>query len=173
MKITEEMSIYDITNKYPVTARVFVDYGLFCVGCVASSVETLKQGVLGHGISEEVFYEILEKLNAVVEKEDKNLSDGEKEIYGFFVSEDAGLKLEEIKKRNREICDKEYLRVSASSVDNYDMTFTDIKGEKDIIFYLENLKVIIDKKSFEILDGFELGYKKSEFGEGFVFERRI
>ena len=173
MLIKEDMSIYDITNKYPKTAKVFVDYGLFCVGCVASSVETVKQGVLGHGISEEIFYEILDKLNEVVSSKNDSGEDEENDLYGFFVSDLAAVKLEEIKNGNEEISDKEFLRVSAKNLDDYDMEFTNIKGEKDIIFYLENLKVIIDKKSFEILNGFELGYKMSSMGEGFIFERRV
>lgn len=32
-KITKEMSVSEVINKYPKTSFVFIDYGLPCVGC--------------------------------------------------------------------------------------------------------------------------------------------
>ena len=59
-KITKEMSIADIIEEYPQTREVFFDLGLGCVGCVASSFETLEEGLLAHDLDVE---DALTKLN--------------------------------------------------------------------------------------------------------------
>ena len=48
--ITKEMSIIDIVEKYPQTVEVFQNYGMGCIGCMASRFENVEQGALAHGI---------------------------------------------------------------------------------------------------------------------------
>ncbi|MCD4809029.1 MAG: DUF1858 domain-containing protein, partial [Methanosarcinales archaeon] len=43
--ITGDMNIQDIVSKYPQTLSVFFQYGLGCIGCHASSYESLAEGV--------------------------------------------------------------------------------------------------------------------------------
>lgn len=65
-KITKDMSLAEITQKYPETMDVMFKHGLFCFGCPHASRETLEQGVAGHpGVELEV---LLNELNAAVEK---------------------------------------------------------------------------------------------------------
>ena len=54
------MNIADLIEKYPQARSVFMDLGLGCVGCVASSFETLEDGLKAHGLNTD---EVLEKLN--------------------------------------------------------------------------------------------------------------
>ncbi len=60
--IDRKMNIAEIVEKYPQTREVFFDLGMGCVGCVASSFETLEEGLVAHGLDVE---EVLEKLNNV------------------------------------------------------------------------------------------------------------
>ncbi|MFW6130427.1 MAG: DUF1858 domain-containing protein [Atribacterota bacterium] len=62
-KITKQMKIEEIIQKYPKTAEVFGKYGFHCIGCAAASFETLKQGAKAHGIDID---KLIEDLNRVV-----------------------------------------------------------------------------------------------------------
>lgn len=62
--ITKDMKIFDIVSTYPETMEVFIDYGIHCVGCTMSHIETLEQGAQGHGIDPDA---LLEDLNWIIE----------------------------------------------------------------------------------------------------------
>ena len=63
-KITKDMTIGEVMEKYPETADVFIRHGLRCFGCFVAMMETLEQGAKSHGIDVE---ELLKDLNDVVE----------------------------------------------------------------------------------------------------------
>ena len=65
-KITKEMGIQDIVEKYPETVEVFFKHGLHCLGCAAARFETLEQGAGAHGIDVDKMVKDLNK--AVKEK---------------------------------------------------------------------------------------------------------
>ena len=67
-KITKDMPIGDIVNKYPETVGVFMEHGLHCVGCAAAHFENLAQGCEAHGIDPD---KMVEALNKAVEKQKK------------------------------------------------------------------------------------------------------
>ena len=54
MKITKEMSIGEIVQKYPQTVPVFMQHGLGCLGCAVAHFENLEQGAMAHGIDIDV-----------------------------------------------------------------------------------------------------------------------
>jgi len=70
MKITANMTIAQIlekNSKYATKlAEVMFRYGLHCVGCPAGQFENLKEGCLGHGMSDEEFKILLKELNKIV-----------------------------------------------------------------------------------------------------------
>ena len=41
-KITKEMSIFDVIEKYPETLEVFSKYNLPCIGCAAAHFENIE-----------------------------------------------------------------------------------------------------------------------------------
>jgi hybrid cluster-associated redox disulfide protein len=49
-KITRDMTIMDVVNKYPQSIKVFFEHGLFCIGCNVAYRETVEQGATAHGI---------------------------------------------------------------------------------------------------------------------------
>ncbi|MBW2992707.1 DUF1858 domain-containing protein [Candidatus Woesearchaeota archaeon] len=64
-KITKDMPIGEVVNKYPETIGVFMEHGLHCIGCAAAHFENIEQGCEAHGIDAD---KLIEDLNKVIEK---------------------------------------------------------------------------------------------------------
>ena len=67
-KITRDMSIMDVVQKYPETANVLIDAGMHCLGCAAAHFENIGQGAEAHGIDVD---KLIEDMNKAVEKKKK------------------------------------------------------------------------------------------------------
>lgn len=65
MKITADMSITEIVQKYPQTAEILMQQGMGCLGCAAARFENLGQGAAAHGID---INQLLKALNNAVEE---------------------------------------------------------------------------------------------------------
>jgi iron-sulfur cluster assembly accessory protein len=72
-KIIKDMTIEEIFSRFPQKAQklaqVLSKAGLQCVGCSASTWETIESGVFSHGHDEKFLYQLLGDLNAVLEEE--------------------------------------------------------------------------------------------------------
>jgi hybrid cluster-associated redox disulfide protein len=66
-KITKNTNLAELISEYPEAAEVLLDYGLHCVGCVASHFDTVEAGARIHGYSDEEVEEMVTRLNEVVE----------------------------------------------------------------------------------------------------------
>jgi hybrid cluster-associated redox disulfide protein len=64
-KITEDMTIQEVINKYPQSATVFMKYNVGCIGCLAASFEKVKDIASVHGIDIKA---LVKDLNQAVEK---------------------------------------------------------------------------------------------------------
>jgi hybrid cluster-associated redox disulfide protein len=62
-KITEDMTIREVLDKYPETASVFLKYNIGCVGCIAASYERVKDISGVHGVDVKA---LLQDLNDAV-----------------------------------------------------------------------------------------------------------
>jgi hybrid cluster-associated redox disulfide protein len=49
-KITKDMLLGEVVNKYPKSIEVFMKHGLPCAMCGAAFSETVEQGAASHGI---------------------------------------------------------------------------------------------------------------------------
>ncbi len=67
-KITKEMKIEEILQKYPESVEVFLKYGFHCLGCAAASFENLEDGARAHGID----------VDKLVNELNQGIVDGEK-----------------------------------------------------------------------------------------------
>ena len=65
-KITKDMKIEEVLNKYPETGEIFMKHGFHCVGCMAASFESIEDGANSHKIDVDAF---LEDLNKVIEND--------------------------------------------------------------------------------------------------------
>ncbi|MEX0920024.1 MAG: DUF1858 domain-containing protein [Candidatus Pacearchaeota archaeon] len=64
-KITSETPIKKLLDSHPEVVEVLMDYGLNCVNCSFSSMDTLENGLKIHGLDHEMEM-ILRDLNRVV-----------------------------------------------------------------------------------------------------------
>ena len=69
MKVTKDMSILEVVQKYPYTAEVFFYAGMGCLGCAAARFENIEQGCLVHGIDTDA---LVGALNEVIEAEENS-----------------------------------------------------------------------------------------------------
>lgn len=67
-RITKNMAIGKIVQKYPKTFPIFAKYGMHCIGCVISAYENLEQGAAAHGIKLDA---MLKDLNKAIEPNKK------------------------------------------------------------------------------------------------------
>lgn len=64
MKITKDMNIIEVVQKYPDTIGVFMYAGMGCFGCHVAQFETVEQGAMAHGIDVDA---LVDALNEIVE----------------------------------------------------------------------------------------------------------
>jgi hybrid cluster-associated redox disulfide protein len=68
-KITKDILILDLVEGHSDLAEVLTEeYGLHCIGCMAASMETLEQGALTHGMTEDQIDKMVADLNKRLEK---------------------------------------------------------------------------------------------------------
>jgi len=65
-KITEDMTIRDVIEKFPETASVFAKYNIGCIGCIAASFERVKDIAGVHGTDVKAF---VKDLNAAIKQD--------------------------------------------------------------------------------------------------------
>lgn len=64
-KITEDMNIITMVQKYPETAEILMNHGFHCLGCAASQFENIGQAAEVHGID---LKKLLKDLNSAVKQ---------------------------------------------------------------------------------------------------------
>ncbi len=69
-KITKDANLGEVVFKHPQLAEILLDYGLHCVGCFASSMDTIEMGAKVHGMTAGEIDEMVERLNEVLESKE-------------------------------------------------------------------------------------------------------
>jgi hybrid cluster-associated redox disulfide protein len=67
-KITKDTIVADVLKMDQETAPIFIKHGLFCLGCPASSMESIEQAGTVHGLNID---ELLKDLNNYFDKTKK------------------------------------------------------------------------------------------------------
>ena len=62
MKITKDMNIIEVVQRYPDAAMVFMYAGMGCFGCHAAQFENIEEGALAHGIDPDKLVEVLNEI---------------------------------------------------------------------------------------------------------------
>ena len=68
MKITKDMNIIEVVQRYPDTMMVFMYAGMGCFGCHVAQFETIEEGAFVHGIDPD---KLVEALNEIAESSDE------------------------------------------------------------------------------------------------------
>jgi hybrid cluster-associated redox disulfide protein len=61
MKVSKDMTVGEILNKYSNAQEVLSGFGLHCFGCPMSQMETVEQAANAHGVDVEFMMSQLEK----------------------------------------------------------------------------------------------------------------
>jgi hybrid cluster-associated redox disulfide protein len=70
IEITKDMIIGDVVLAYPETMAPLQKMGIHCVGCYASTFESIQEGALKHGLNPDKICKIL---NQAIQKTHKNI----------------------------------------------------------------------------------------------------
>ena len=164
-KITGDMTIGDVVAKYPSTIEVLLSNGVHCVGCHVQYWETLQQGFMGHGMSEEQANDVIRQLNEAVANDEAPGAEGK----DFVITQKAADKLVSLFKQEKK---KDYgLRISiipgGCSGYSYGLEFDKEVKENDFVLQEKGVKVMIDQESLKMIKGAKMDFVDSLQGSGF------
>ena len=176
-KITKDMIIQDILAEHPdkamLISEILIDFGIHCIGCGASGFETLEEGVLGHGFTEEELDMLVEDLNKAINEKSKAKMKSNFNINDFSlkITPKAINKVKEIMKQERK--ENSILRVSVlaggCSGYTYDLEIVDKSTSSDLSFKESGLIISVDKDSLEFLNKAKIDFVDSLKESGFKF----
>ena len=69
-KITKDMIISEALKQHPKLVEVFFEYGLGCMGCPMSQMESIENGAMAHGLSENEVEDLIKAANKTIEDEE-------------------------------------------------------------------------------------------------------
>ena len=64
--VTKDTNLAELVHFHPESAEVLLDYGLHCIGCVASSFDTVEAGAKAHGLSDKDIEDMVLRINEVI-----------------------------------------------------------------------------------------------------------
>jgi iron-sulfur cluster assembly accessory protein len=177
-KISKEMTIADILNVDPsktkLISEILIDFGIHCVGCHANAFETLEEGVLGHGYSENELNTLVENLNKLLSGEKVETINKETKVPSNFsvkLTTNALNKVKEIMKKEGK--ENEILRASVLSGGcsgyTYDLEVVPNAEKSDIKLKQEDVNIAIERDSTEFLNGTEIDFIDTLNESGFKF----
>lgn len=164
-KITRDMTIDEIFKKFPhkspKLAQEMTNTGLHCVGCSASTWETIEAGMYGHGMSDEMIDGLLKKLNQILEeKEDPNtitITERAAKKYNEILEEEGkagwGLRFGE--------------RAAGCSGFEYFLDYSEKAKPGDLVLESQGIQIHLHHKSADRLMGCVIDYVDGLHGAGF------
>lgn len=164
-KITREMTIDDIFKKFPhkspKLAQEMTNMGLQCVGCSASTWETLEAGMYGHGLNDDDINNLLKKLNKILdEKEDLStvtITERAAKKYNEILEEEGkagwGLRFGE--------------RAAGCSGFEYFLDYSEKAKPGDLVLESEGIQIHLHHKSVDRLMGCVIDFVDGLHGAGF------
>jgi len=164
-QITREMTIEDIFSNFPSKsqklAQEMTNTGLHCVGCSASTWETLEAGMFSHGYSEDDVDELVSRLNEILAEE--------LDATTISMTERAARKFKKV--LEEEGYDGYGLRFGdrpgGCSGYEYVLDFSPAATEEDAVFVSHGVEIHVRKSMLERLLGCEIDFHDGLNGSGF------
>lgn len=164
-KIHREMTIEEVFKRYPSKAQKLAqemtNWGLHCVGCSASTWETIEAGMLGHGKSDKELSEMLQNLNKILEEKE--------DLSTITITPKAAKKfleiLEEEEKSGWGLRFGE--RAAGCSGFEYFLDYSEQAKPGDLVLESQGILIHIHHKSAERLMGCVIDYVDGLQGAGF------
>lgn len=164
-KISPSMTIEEILTKFPAKSQrlayEITKAGLHCVGCHASTWETLEAGMLGHGMTLESVNQLAQRLNAILEQESDpatiTLTPRAAEKYREFLAEEGkegwGMRFGE--------------EAGGCGGMSYVLDYSEKAEEDDTCFESQGVEIHVKKAIAGRLVGSEIDYIDGLHGAGF------
>lgn len=164
-QITRDMTIEEVFKRFPQKsqklAQEMTNAGLHCVGCSASTWETLEAGLFGHGMTEEDLQGMLHRLNQILTEEE--------DLSTVTITEKAAKKylaiLEEEGKTGWGLRFGE--RAAGCSGFEYFLDYAEKAKPGDLVLESQGIQIYIHNKSAERLLGCVIDYVDGLQGAGF------
>lgn len=173
--VSRESIVAEVVAKYPDVAPILLSYGLHCVGCHVSAVDTIEAGCATHGMGDEEIESLLKDVNEFIEQnglaEEKQNKKEDMEIKEIELSENAVAKFKELmKKENKEGFGLKIEVVSGGcSGFVYELDFAK-EGANDDLVLEKGIKVFMAKKTAEMMSGARIDFVDGLNGSGFKIE---
>ena len=165
-KVHRQMTIDDIFTTFPhrsqQLSQEMTNFGLHCVGCHASTWETLEAGMMGHGMNDEQIEDLITRLNKIIEEKldatTVSITPKAAEKYLAILEEEGklgwGLRLGE--------------KLGGCNGFEYQLDYAEAADpEDDKIFISQGMEIYINKNSLDRLLGLEIDYVDGLYGAGF------
>jgi len=170
-KITKDTTIGDVVEKYPEVIDTLTGFGVHCVGCHVSGIESIEMGFRGHGMSDEQINDAVTKLNEVIKKNSNNIEEKQEEVdiskATLNVTDKAAEKIKSFMEQEK----KKGLRISVvpggCSGYKYGMELEDKSTDDDIVIEKNGVKIFVDKSSMTKLNNSQVDFVDSLQGSGF------
>ena len=163
--ITREMTIEEIFQKFPgksqKLAQEMGNAGLHCVGCSASTWETVEAGMYSHGMLDEQIDSLLKKLNAILAEEE--------DLSTITITPRAAKKyLEILAEEGKQGWGPRFGEKAAGcSGFEFFLDFSEKPKTGDLILESEGIQIHLHHKSAERLMGSVIDYVDGLHGAGF------
>ena len=164
-QITRDMTIEEIFKRFPPKsqklAQEMTNAGLHCVGCSASTWETLEAGMYGHGHTDEQIDQLLGRLNAILEEKE--------DLSTITLTERAAKKLLDILEDEGKMGWGLRFgeRAAGCSGFEYFLDYSEKPKHGDAIFESQGIQIHVQQKSVERLLGSVIDYIDGLQGAGF------
>jgi hybrid cluster-associated redox disulfide protein len=66
--LTKGMLLAEVVEKSPAAAKLLAEYGLSCTTCFANSFDTLQDGAIVHGMTDEEVDQMINEINEEINK---------------------------------------------------------------------------------------------------------
>jgi iron-sulfur cluster assembly protein len=163
--ITRDMTIEDVFKRYPSKsqklAQEITNAGLHCVGCSASTWETIEAGMYGHGMADTEIDGLIERLNAILaEKED---------LSTISITERAAKKYRQILEEEGKSGWGMRFGEKAAGCNGFEffLDFSEKAKVGDLILESNGIQIHIHHKSTDRLMGSVIDYVDGLHGAGF------
>ena len=162
MVISKDMTIDDVFQKFPSKsqklAQIMTNAGLHCVGCQASTFETIEQGMIGHGMAKKEVTSLAKELNQVLNSEEETTED-------IKFTDVAAEKCKSFRKESNHMFKISLIKGSCGWT--YDFKFKEEKNSEEEEFEDKGVKILLDKEHLAKFKGMVIDYLDGLQNAGF------
>lgn len=162
MLISKDITIDEIFQRFPSQsqklAQLMTNAGLHCVGCSASTFETIEQGMIGHGMTQKDVNSLVNELNQSLESKEENTE-------SIKFTEVAAQKCKQFRKNSSHMFKISLMKGSCGWT--YDFKFREKKQPTEQEFEDKGVKILLDKEHLDKFKGMVIDYVDGLQNAGF------